>query len=160
MAGQDIHWVGDNQENRIGGIRFDMRQNVIQNPDVASGERQTAFAFELIGTRTDHHDGGAGHILPSSAADFLRSGKRHTVTDVHSLTLSASFVDVNQNEFFEQNILHQRVCTGGADKPRTDDRAFIVFHKKPPSVYMFSEGSMPKQSGFYAGGEKVSAVCS
>ena len=56
-----------------------------------------------------------------TSPDSLRVGQRHPMVEIHRLTLDTLAVDVYQHDRAHETVQQERMVTGGAQLPGTDD---------------------------------------
>ena len=119
-----VHRVGSNDDNGVGRVFGQLRNDVFKNSDVGCQQVVAGFAGFLVGAGGDDDDVGVAEIAVSPGLNFVGIGKRGGVRDVFGFGLGPFGVLVNQNHFAGNAPHQQRKRCGTADAAGTDNSYF------------------------------------
>ena len=124
--GQDVDWVGDDQQNAVEAGLLDLGNNGLEDVDVLVDQVQACLAGLLGGASGDDDHGGVGDIGIIAGVDLHRFGKRHAVRDIQGLTLGTVLVHVDEDHLGEQTTLHQCERRRRTDETAADNSDLLL----------------------------------
>ena len=105
--GQDVHRVGNDQQNAFKIPLFDLTDNRSHDLCIFLDQIQPCFLRLLVRSRCDHNDGCIRNVVIGSCIYFHRACKCHPMTDIQSLSLCPVLIRIDQHHLGKQLALHQ-----------------------------------------------------
>ena len=108
--GQDIHRVGNDQQNAFKIPLFDLTDDGPHDLCIFLDQIQPCFLRFLIRSCCDYDDRCIRNIVIGSCIYFHRTCESHPMTDIQSLSLCPVLIRIDQHHLRKQLTLHQCKC--------------------------------------------------
>ena len=122
--GENIHGIGDDQQNTIGVVLGDFGNNALENADVLLDQIETRLTRFLSRAGGHDDDRRVGDVLVLARVNAHRLGEGQTVADVEGFSLRLLMADVDQHHLGEQSALHQGECRSRPHESAADNGCF------------------------------------
>ena len=134
-GGQQIHRIGDHEQDGLGTDADDLRDDRAQDSRVALEQLDAGLSRLLVDACGDDHQCGAVQIVIGSVVHAARRGKRGAVADVHRLAVCALAVDIHQHQLGEQTVRREGIGGRRTDAAAADDAAFLIIDRRITSFF-------------------------
>ena len=131
---EDIHRVGGVEDQRLGVVAQNLRDDPGEDGSVAFEQVQAGLARFLGCPGGDDHHIRAGAIGIIALEDAGGMRKRHGIAQVHYLALGARLIHVDEDDLAHLPGKQQGIGEGGAHLAAADDGDLVGFEVKDGSV--------------------------